>query len=78
MNVAFVAVAPFTAVEICLLVASTFGGALSKFAAQTLPRKIYQGTAILMTIEGRFQAFQGFSSSKLVLKTVESCFAALD
>jgi hypothetical protein len=29
-----------------------------------------------MIIEGQFQAFQRFSSSKLVLKTVESCFAA--
>jgi hypothetical protein len=35
-------------------------------------------TAILMIIEGQFQAFQQFSSSKLVLKSVESCFVALN
>ncbi len=35
-------------------------------------------TAIPIIIEGQFQAFQRFSSSKLVLKTVESCFAALN
>jgi hypothetical protein len=35
-------------------------------------------TAILITIEGQFRIFQRFSSSKLVLKTVESCFDALD
>jgi hypothetical protein len=35
-------------------------------------------TAILIIIEGQFQAFQGFSSSKPVLKTVESRFAALN
>jgi hypothetical protein len=35
-------------------------------------------TAIPIIIEGRFQGFQRFSSSKLVLKTVESCFAALN
>jgi hypothetical protein len=35
-------------------------------------------TAIPIIIEGRFQAFQRFSSSKLVLKTVESCFMALN
>jgi hypothetical protein len=34
-------------------------------------------TAICIIMEGRFQAFQVFSSSKLVLKTVENCFAAL-
>jgi hypothetical protein len=34
-------------------------------------------TAILIIIEGRFQMFQRFSGSKLVLKTVESRFAAL-
>jgi hypothetical protein len=31
-----------------------------------------------MIIEGQFQVFQRFSSSKLVLKTVESCFSALN
>jgi hypothetical protein len=36
------------------------------------------GTAILIIIEGQFQLFQRFSSSKLVLKTVASCFAALN
>ncbi len=36
------------------------------------------GTAIPIIIEGLFQAFQRFSSSKLVLKTVESCFVALN
>ncbi len=36
------------------------------------------GTAILIIIEGQFQAFQRFSSSNLVLKIVESCFAALN
>jgi hypothetical protein len=35
-------------------------------------------TAIPIIIEGRFQVFQRFSSSKLVLKTVESCFVALN
>ncbi len=35
-------------------------------------------TAILIIIEGQFQAFQRFSSSKLVLKAVESCFVALN
>jgi hypothetical protein len=36
------------------------------------------GTAILIIIEGRFQVFQRFPSSKLELKTVESCFVALN
>jgi hypothetical protein len=36
-----------------------------------------ESTAILIKIEGRFHAFQRFSSSKLVLKAVESCFMAL-
>jgi hypothetical protein len=31
-----------------------------------------------MIIEGRFQVFQRFSSGKLVLKAVESCFMALN
>ncbi len=35
-------------------------------------------TAILNTMEGLFQVFQRFSSSKLVLKTVGSRFAALN
>jgi hypothetical protein len=35
-------------------------------------------TAIPIIIEGQFQVFQRFSSSKLVLKTVESCFVALN
>jgi hypothetical protein len=35
-------------------------------------------TAILMIIEGQLQAFQRFSISELVLKTVESCFASLN
>ncbi len=35
-------------------------------------------TAILIIIEGQFQIFQRFSSSKLVLRTVESCFVALN
>ncbi len=35
-------------------------------------------TAIPIIIEGRFQVFQWFSSSKLVLKTVESCFMAFN
>ncbi len=35
-------------------------------------------TAILIIIEGPFQVFQRFFSSKLVLKTVESCFVALN
>jgi hypothetical protein len=34
-------------------------------------------TAIPIIIEGLFQVFQRFPSSKLVLKTVESCFVAL-
>jgi hypothetical protein len=37
-----------------------------------------QSSAIPIIIEGQFQVFQRFSSSKLVLKTVESCFAALN
>ncbi len=35
-------------------------------------------TAILIIIEGQFQVSQRFSSSNLVLKTVESCFMALN
>jgi hypothetical protein len=35
-------------------------------------------TAILTIIEGQFQVFQRFSSSKLILQTVESCFGALN
>ncbi len=35
-------------------------------------------TAILVITEGQFQVFQRFSSYKLVLKTVESCLAALN
>ena len=35
-------------------------------------------TALLIIIEGQFQAFQRFSSSKLALKAVVSCFVALD
>ena len=35
-------------------------------------------TAIPIIIEARFQAFQRFSSRKLVLKAVESCFVALN
>ncbi len=39
---------------------------------------IYKHTAMPIIIEGRFQVFQRFSSSKLVLKTVESCFVTLN
>ncbi len=35
-------------------------------------------TAIPIIIEGLFQVFQRFASSKLVLKTVESCFVTLN
>ncbi len=35
-------------------------------------------TAIPIIIEGQFQVFQRFSCSKLVLKTVESCFVAFN
>jgi hypothetical protein len=35
-------------------------------------------TAIPIIIEGQFQVFQRFSSSKLVLEAVESCFVALN
>ncbi len=35
-------------------------------------------TAIPIIIEGQFQVFQRFSGSKLVPKTVESCFVALN
>ncbi len=35
-------------------------------------------TAILTIIEGQFQIFQRFSSSKLVQKTAERCFVALN
>ncbi len=45
-------------------------------AAERLSRIVR--TAIPIIIEGQFQVFQRFSSSKLVLKPVESCFAALD
>ena len=34
--------------------------------------------AIPIIFEGLFQAFQRFSSGKLVLKTVESCFLTLN
>ncbi len=34
--------------------------------------------AILIIIEGQLQVFQQFSSSKLVLKTVESCYTPLN
>ncbi len=34
--------------------------------------------AILIIFEGQLQVFQRFSSSKLVPKTVESCFVALN
>jgi hypothetical protein len=40
--------------------------------------KMKYHTAIPIIIEGQFQVFQLFSSSKLVLKTVESCFVALN
>jgi hypothetical protein len=36
------------------------------------------GTAISTIFEGRFQVFQRFSRSKLVLKTVKSRFVALN
>ncbi len=35
-------------------------------------------TAILIILEGLFQVFQRFSSSKLVRKAVENCFVALN
>ena len=35
-------------------------------------------TATLIIIEGHLKVFQQFSSSKLVLKTIESCFVALN
>ncbi len=38
---------------------------------------VSRSTAILIIIEGQLQDFQRFSSSKPVLKTVESCFMAL-
>jgi hypothetical protein len=41
-------------------------------------RSVNYCTAILIIIEGQLQVFQRFSSSKLVLKTVESCFMALN
>ncbi len=48
---------------------------------QMLPKTVennMQHAAILIIIEGLFQDFQRFSSSKLALKTVESCFVALN
>jgi hypothetical protein len=39
---------------------------------------VCRNTAIPIIIEGRFQVFQKISSSKMVLKTVESCFVALN
>ncbi len=41
-------------------------------------QKFMHSAAILGTIEGPFQVFGRFSSSKLVLRTVESCFVALN
>ena len=38
----------------------------------------HKATAFLIILEGQFQVFQRFSSSKLVLETVESCFMALN
>jgi hypothetical protein len=35
-------------------------------------------TAILIISEGQFQVLQRFSSSKLVLKTVETCFTTFN
>jgi hypothetical protein len=43
-----------------------------------LQYKHTKDTAILIIIKGQFQVFQRFSSSKLVLETVESCFVALN
>ena len=43
-----------------------------------LARDAARDTPILTIIEGHFQIFQRFSSCKLVLKTVESSFAALN
>ncbi len=40
--------------------------------------KHWSSTAIPIIIEGLFQIFQQFSSSELVLVTVESCFVALN
>jgi hypothetical protein len=40
--------------------------------------KIRYYTAILVIIEVQFQVSQRFSSSKLVLKIVESCFVSLN
>ena len=37
-----------------------------------------KAAAVLIIIESQFPAFQRFSSSKLVLRTVESCFVALN
>jgi hypothetical protein len=37
-----------------------------------------RATAILIIIEGQFQAFQRFSGSKLLLQTVGSHFAAFN
>ncbi len=39
---------------------------------------LFLNTAIPIIFEGQFQVLQRFSSSKLVLKTVESCFMALN
>jgi hypothetical protein len=38
----------------------------------------YAHTAILIIIEGQFQVFQRISSSKVVLRTVESRYEALN
>ncbi len=35
-------------------------------------------TAILIIIEGQFQIFQRFSSTKLVLRAVKTCYVALN
>jgi hypothetical protein len=43
------------------------------FCGQFIPRQYCHR----ITIEGQFQVFQRVSSSKVVLKTVESCFLAL-
>ncbi len=46
--------------------------------AHTRTKNNRSDTALPIIIEGQFRDFQRFSSSKLVLKTVESCFAALN
>jgi hypothetical protein len=55
-------------------------GSSSTILSQTMAaiRAVSGCTAILIIIEGQFQLFQRLSSSKLVLRTVDNRFEALN